>query len=321
MKATAKSYSNIAFIKYWGNRDDTLRLPANGSISMNLEGLETVTTVAFDEMLEQDELVLNSKRADAQATERVSKHLDYVRAMVDTKARAHVESSNNFPMGAGIASSASAFSALTVAACGALGVTVSEAEMSRLARLGSGSASRSIPTGFVEWYVGDSDEASFAESIAPPDHWDLVDLVAVVSKEHKAVGSTGGHAIAPTSPLQQARIDDTARRLDLCRSAILERNFEQFVEVVEQDTLIMHGVMMTSTPSLMYWSPGTIRVMEEIRALRSDGVDVCFTIDAGANVHMMTYGSHVKAVREAVSALESVQSILEGRPGGAAHLV
>jgi diphosphomevalonate decarboxylase len=210
--ATAQSHPNIAFIKYWGNRDSTLRLPVNGSISMNLNGLTTRTTVSFQPSLPFDELIINGHEVTGAGLDRVSYILALLRGMANIPDRAEVMTENNFPAGAGIASSASAFAALALAGSKAAGLNLSERELSRLARRGSGSASRSIPGGFVEWQAGTSDEDSFAFSIAPVDHWNLVDLVAVVSASHKKTGSTEGHAVAPTSPLQAARVADTPRR-------------------------------------------------------------------------------------------------------------
>ncbi|GAB4478402.1 MAG: diphosphomevalonate decarboxylase [Anaerolineae bacterium] len=321
MVAAARSFSNIAFIKYWGNRDNALRLPANGSISMNLAGIETVTTVQFDPTLRADTLLLNGKPADSPALERVTRHLDHLRRLAGVETRAAVESHNNFPTGAGIASSASAFSALTLAAAHALGLDLSERDLSILARLGSGSASRSIPGGFVEWYVGTDHATSFAESIAPAEHWDLVDLIAIVSTEHKAVGSTGGHVVAPTSPLQAARVADTDRRLGLCRRAILARDFEALTGVIEQDALLMHAVMMTSVPSLVYWQPATLRVIEAVRAWRAEGLAAAFTIDAGPNVHVITLSAHRAQVEAVLRALDGVQDVRTATPGGPAHLI
>ena len=164
--ATAQSHPNIAFIKYWGNRDNTLRLPMNGSISMNLDGLYTRTTVSFQPSLPFDELIINGYEVTGAGLERVSFILDIVRGMANITERAEVITENNFPSGAGIASSASAFAALALAGSKAAGLNLSERELSRLARRGSGSASRSIPSGFVEWQAGTSDEDSFAFSIA-----------------------------------------------------------------------------------------------------------------------------------------------------------
>ena len=164
---TAIAHPNIAFIKYWGNRDEALRLPANGSISMNLAGLQTRTTVHVDVNLPTDKLTLNDQSLDGPPLERVTTFLDVIRSMANVDGYAHVSSENNFPMGAGIASSASAFAALSLAASAAYGLVLDEAALSRLARRGSGSACRSVPGGFVEWLAGDGDESSHARSIAP----------------------------------------------------------------------------------------------------------------------------------------------------------
>src|SRR5215216_7122126 len=219
--ATAQAAPNIAFIKYWGNHDNTLRLPSNSSISMNLDGLYTRTTVSFQPSLPYDELIINGHEVAGGGRERVSYVLDLIREMVKLRESAEVMTENNFPVGAGIASSAAAFAALALAGSKAAGLNLSEPELSRLARRGSGSASRSIPSGFVEWQAGTSNEDSFAFSIAEPNHWNLVDCVALVSAAHKKTGSTEGHTIAGTSPLQAARVADTPRRLDICRKAIL----------------------------------------------------------------------------------------------------
>ena len=256
--ATAQANPNIAFIKYWGNRDNTLRLPMNGSISMNLDGLYTRTTVSFQPSLPFDELIINGHEVTGAGLERVSYILDIVRGMANIHERAEIISENNFPSGAGIASSASAFAALALAGSKAAGLDLSEQELSRLARRGSGSASRSIPSGFVEWQAGTSDEDSFAFSIASPDHWNLADCIAIVSTSHKKTGSTEGHYIASTSPLQTARIADAPRRLDLCRNAILNRDFDAFASIVELDSDMLHAVMMTSTPALHYWKPASL---------------------------------------------------------------
>ncbi len=204
--AAAISYPNIAFIKYWGNRDPILRIPANGSISMNLQGLTTRTQVTFAPDLPADQLTLNDQTTSGIALQRVSQFLDHVRKLSGKQWFAQVESENNFPTGAGIASSASAFAALSLAASRAAGLTLSETGLSRLARRGSGSACRSVPGGFVEWQAGDTDQDSYAYSLAPAEHWKLADCVAIVSQQHKETGSFQGHALADTSPLQTARL-------------------------------------------------------------------------------------------------------------------
>lgn len=320
MEHTAIASPNIAFIKYWGNRDDALRLPANGSISMNLDGLFTRTRVAFDSTLPQDQLTLHGQPQAGPTLERVSRFLERVRELAGLSWFARVESENNFPTGAGIASSASAFAALALAASRAAGLELSEAALSRLARRGSGSACRSIPGGFVEWQAGEDDESSYAFSIAPPEGWNLVDCIAILSQEHKATGSTAGHALARTSPLQAARVQDAPRRLDLCRRAILERDFDAFAAIVELDSNLMHAVMQTSAPPLLYWQPATLAVMQTVVEWRQAGLPACYTLDAGPNVHVLCPAEAASQVEAGLRLIPGVQAVLIAKPGGPARL-
>ena len=319
--STAQANPNIAFIKYWGNRDNTLRIPANGSISMNLDGLSTRTTVSFQQSLQTDTLSINGYNTTGPGLDRVSYIIDIIRGIANIHDRAEVTTENNFPSGAGIASSASAFAALALAGSKAAGLELSEPELSRLARCGSGSASRSIPSGFVEWQAGTTDEDSYSFSIAEPDHWKLADCVAIVSSSHKKTGSTEGHTIAPTSPLQNARVADAPRRLDICRNAILNRDFDAFASIVELDSDIMHSVMMTSTPALHYWQPTSLRVMSAVRQWRSDGLPVCYTVDAGPNVHVICPESDARNVDKKLREIEGVTDVLVARAGGAAKFI
>jgi len=319
--ATALAHPNIALIKYWGNRNQALRLPSTGSISMSLDGLFTRTTVTFSAALKADSLHIGDEQVTDHELERVSVFLNLVRKLAGINDRAEVVSENNFPSGTGIASSASAFAALALAASHATGITLTERELSRLARCGSGSASRSVPGGFVEWYIGKNDSDSYAESIAPPGHWDLVDCVAVVSQEHKQTGSVDGHPLATTSPLQAARVADAPRRLDLCRRAILERDFEALTAIVELDSDIMHAVMMTSNPALFYWQPASVTIMEAVRAWRKNGIPVCYTVDAGPNVHLICPREQAKGVESSVRKLPGVLDVLVAGVGGPARII
>lgn len=318
---TALAHPNIAFIKYWGNRDNALRLPSNGSISINLDGLFTRTTVSFQPSLPFDELIINGHAVMGKGLERISYILDLVRVMAGIEIKAEVMSENNFPAGAGIASSAAAFAALALASSHAAGLTLSEAQLSRLARRGSGSASRSIPSGFAEWKMGTGDDDSVAISIAPPEHWNLVDCIAIVSASHKKTGSTEGHAIAGTSPLQNARVTDTPRRLELCRNAILKKDFDAFANIIEHDSDMMHAVMMTSNPPLMYWQAGTVGIFHAVREWRASGSPVAYTVDAGANVHVICLGEHAKETEKRLRELPGVSDVLVAGVGGAARII
>lgn len=319
--ATAQACANIAFIKYWGNRDNSLRLPMNGSISMNLDGLYTRTTVSFQPSLPFDELIINGHEIRGAGLERISYILNIIRGMANVRERAEVISENNFPSGAGIASSAAAFAALALAGSEAAGLNLSEPELARLARRGSGSASRSIPGGFVEWQAGTRDEDSFAFSIAEPSHWNLMDCVAIVSASHKKTGSTEGHGIAATSPLQAARVADAPRRLEICRTAILNRDFNAFASIVELDSDIMHAVMMTCTPALHYWKPASLEVMNCVRQWRMEGIPVCYTVDAGPNVHVICLEPEAPVIDKRLREIAGVENVLVARAGGPAKII
>jgi diphosphomevalonate decarboxylase len=320
LTAAAQACANIAFIKYWGNRDARLRLPANGSISMNLDGLQARTRVTYDSALVADVLTLNGQVQFGTPLQRVSALLERVRSLAGMRLFGHVESENNFPTGVGIASSAAAFAALSFASSAAAGLQLSQKELSRLARTGSGSACRSIPAGYVEWRAGEDDEDSYAFSIAPPDHWNIIDCIAVISTEHKPIGSSEGHALADTSPLQPLRVADAPRRLNLCRRAILERDFEALTEVVEMDCHMMHAVMMTSSPPLLYWEPATLAVMHSLLAWRKEGLPSCYTIDAGANVHVLCLEPHAEQVSDLLKNIPEVKHVLVARAGDATQI-
>ena len=320
LHATALAHPNIAFIKYWGLEDEPRRIPANGSLSMNLGGLLTQTTVTFDPHLTQDVLILNGETVAGPAWMRVQQFMDRIRRMADVSLKARITSENNFPMGAGLASSASGFAALALAGTAALGLELSEQQLSSLARFGSGSACRSVPGGFVEWVVDPLNGESFAQSIAPADHWDLVDCIAILSETHKPVGSEVGMRSAGTSPLQEARVRDADRRLEVCREAILRRDFTALAEITELDSNLMHAVMMTSTPPLYYWQPASLAIMRAVKAWQREGIDVTFTLDAGPNVHVITTSSFNDEIIRRLRQFPDVIDVLSAVPGEAARV-
>ncbi|MCH8337436.1 MAG: diphosphomevalonate decarboxylase [Chloroflexi bacterium] len=322
MQSEAVSHPNIALIKYWGNRDNELRIPANGSISLTLAGLENRMTVQFDAKFETDTLMINGKSAAPYMLERASRHLDLMRRQAGIDAGARVESVTNIPLGAGIASSAAAYAALTLAAASALGLELDQRALSRIARRGSASAARSIYGGFVELVAGDADHSSFAKQIVPADHWQIIDLIVLVDEDIKHTGSTSGHALAASSPLQQSRIVDAPRRLKVCLKAILNRDFESLAQIVERDSDMMHAIMMTSEPPLHFWNGDTLQIMAAVRDLRAQGVSVCYTVDAGPNVHCLCLpGSEADALQALTDAGKRPWRVLRGHPGPAARVV
>ncbi len=322
LKATATAGSNIAFIKYWGVADEAINLPLSNSISMTLADASTTTTVEWlpDPSAADDSITLDGLLLGEAAAERLVRHLDRLRALAGLPLRAKVVTVNNFPMASGIASSASGFAALTVAGCAALGLELDATRLSAIARRGSGSASRSLFGGFVEWERGSDDATSCAHQLAPADHWALHDVVAIVSARAKAVSSERGHSFAITSPLNDGRIASLSCALSEVRDAIAARDIRLLGPIIERDALAMHGVMMTGTPSLIYWQPETLELIHAVRHWRAQGLPVYFTIDAGPNVHLICEAEHASEVAARALALPGVMRILASAPGPAPSL-
>jgi diphosphomevalonate decarboxylase len=320
-KATAVACANIAFIKYWGKRDAELNLPANSSLSMNLDRLTTVTTVEFSPDYDDDVVILDGREERGESRRRIVTHLDRVRAMAGLRARARVISRNSFPVGAGLASSASGFAALSLAASRAAGLELSQRELSILARFGSGSACRSVPGGFSEWTAGTSSEESFARQIVPPEHWDLRDVIAIVSRAHKRVGSTDGHARAPTSHLYQARLASVSNRLGQAKAALQEKDLATLGRIMEEDAVSMHAVMMTSHPPIYYWLPSSVQLIHEVQHWRAEGLEVYFTFDAGPNVHLICQATDQAEVERQLENMEEVLEVIVSGPGSGARVI
>jgi diphosphomevalonate decarboxylase len=320
MKATAVVPSNISFIKYWGRKDEALRLPENGSISMNLSNLLTTTTVEFNPDFKVDLVTINSEKEENEGS-RVIKHLDRIRRLAKINYKAKVVSKNNFPTGTGLSSSASGFAALTLAASKAAGLSLSEKELSILARQGSGSACRSIPDGFVEWLDGDTSETSYAVSIFPPDYWDIVDVVAIVSKNKKEVSTTEGQQFARSSPFFPVRLSKIKEKIKLIKKYIQEKNFPLFGELIEQEALELHAIMLTSIPSLIYWLPATVSVMHAVQKWRNDGLEVYFTVNTGQNIHLICQKKDAELVSKRASKVPEVRKIVINYPSVGARIV
>jgi len=321
MIKTAKAPANIAFIKYWGKKDEKLRLPMNNSISMNLSEVYTTTSVEFSKNLKSDTLKIDGKFPEDKEKERVVKHLNLIRSLAKTDLKARVESRNNFPKGTGLASSASGFAALTLAASGAAGLNLSEKELSIIARLGSGSACRSLPDGFAEWKAGDSSETSYAYSLYPPNYWDICDVIAIVGEASKKVSSTEGHVLAESSPFFRARISGMPKKVNEIKKALQEKDFTRFGEILEEEAVNMHAVMMTSKPALYYWLPETLITIISIIKWRDEGLESYFTIDAGPNVHVICQAKYAPRIKRRLVKLNGVKRVVINKPSTGARLI
>ncbi|MDA3934405.1 MAG: diphosphomevalonate decarboxylase [Gammaproteobacteria bacterium] len=333
-QAQAMAHANIALIKYWGKRNlhtPQLNLPAVGSLSITLDALTTTTSVCFSEHLQADQVRVNERDLQARELQRISASLDLIRALAAAQHRtdisncfAQVESHNNFPTAAGLASSASAFAALVKAATAAAGVQLDDAALSRLARMGSGSAARSIFGGFVLLPRGQRDdgEDAVARPLQSVAHWPLRVVIAITDSGYKSVSSTDGmHQTMQTSAYFRSWVEAQNADLQQAEAAIEQRDFAQLAEVSEYSCLKMHATALAARPGVMYWNPASIACMHAIRELRAQGHAVFFTNDAGPQIKAVCLPEAETVVSASLAAIPGVQQLLCSGLGGAARVL
>ena len=324
MSGVAQAQPNIALIKYWGKRDAALNLPAMGSLSVTLDSLWTRTRVDFDVSLQRDELHLNDAPFPA-GLARVSSFLDSLRALAGVSTRARVDTRNNFPTAAGLASSASGFAALAMAASDALDLRLDRRVLSSLARRGSGSAARSLYGGYV---LLTTDSSGFgpdacARELLAAEEWPLEVVIAVTSRSAKTIGSREGMEISRrSSPFYASWLANADADLAIAQAAVLAHDFAALAAVSEYSCLKMHSVMLSSRPCLIYWNAATLECMHGIRALRErDGLHVFFTIDAGPQVKAVCVPEDAERVAAALGEIPGVAAVLRSRLGHGAKLL
>ena len=329
---TAVAGTNIALVKYWGKRGGPLNLPAAGSLSLTLRELDTRTTVRFGGAPEspraggsRDRITLNGRDADDKTRRRVGAFLDLVRARAALDEPAEVVTENSVPTAAGLASSASGFAALALAASRAAGLVLPAEELSALARQGSGSAARSIFGGFVEMRPGTREDGTDAHAVPIlqlDDAWPLRMVVAVTSEGEKAIGSTEAmQRTAATSPYYRGWIDSVEGDLRDARAAIAERDLRRLGAVAERSALRMHACALAADPPILYWSAATMAAMLTVRDLRARGIDAFFTIDAGPHVKVLCEAAQAAVVAGALEATPGVRRTIVASPGPGAHVV
>ena len=273
MKSSAIAHSNIALIKYWGNWNKVspeLNIPLNDSVSMTKYGfsenihLQTHTTIELSEDIKENRAILNDQLLKGRDMERILKIINPLKELKKIDYNFKMISFNDFPTQAGLASSAAGFAALTIAAAKALNLDLSKEELSTFARLGSGSAARSIHGGFVYWHRGTSHETSYAEKICTPDDFDINAIIAIIDEGRKDVTSDLGHELADTSIFNKIRVKKSHEQANEIKAAILDDDFNKVGTIAEKNCMFMHSVMMTSEPALFYWSPLTLRVIKKV---------------------------------------------------------
>lgn len=315
-RATARAHPNIALVKYWGKRDEAQMLPAAGSMSMTLDAFATTTTVEVDEALTEDAFSLGGAEQTGVALDRTTRFLDVVRSLAGDGRRARVRSHNEAPTAAGLASSASGFAALALAAAAAYGLDLDERALSRLARRGSGSATRSVIPGYAVWHAGTDDASSYAEGIEAPD---LRLVIVTVDGSPKSVSSRRAMRLtAATSPFYEAWVSSTEQSLTEMVRACADGDIPRIGALTESHALRMHAVIATSTPPVRYLAPRSIEVFDAAVRLREAGVTAWATADAGPNVCVLTTPAEAEAVAAAVAEHGEVRIV---GPGPGAHLL
>lgn len=316
-QAKYQAHTNIALIKYWGKRHQELILPMTPSLSLTLEAFYTQTQVEFSPDFDEDSFELNNEAQSPQACEKVSNYLDLFRQLADTDLKAKVKSHNFVPTAAGLASSASAFAALACACNAALKLNLDQRQLSIMARRGSGSASRSLYGGFVEWIKGQGNDSdsSYAQAFDPAS-WDIAMIAIVVNAQAKKFPSRQAmqHTIE-TSPFYALWPQEVAKDLTAIKIAIKDQNIKALGQIAEHNAMKMHATMLAAQPSFTYFQAESIQAMNLVKDLRQEGYDVYYTMDAGPNVKLICPYSQSQAITQRLSAhFESGQMIIS-RPG------
>jgi len=307
---TAIAHPNIALVKYWGKQNKILNYPASPSLSITLDNLITKTKVSAST---ETRLLLNGKKNEDL---KVAKFLNLFREKFELPP-VSVETNNNFPTGAGLASSASGFAALVTVLNEHFELGLSPSELSEWARRGSASAARSIFGGFVtlqgpNWR---------ADQLAKEPHWDLEICIIVINEGPKKVSSTSGMKTSEeTSPFYLEWIKSADSDFEIAKKAIIERDFVKLSEVSEQNCLKMHSVMHTSQPAISYWAPGTVSAMELVRKIRNTGTPAFFTIDAGPQVKVIYPKQYRTTIQKSLGEQKNVR-LIWASIGPGAHLI
>ncbi len=323
MKATAIANVNIALVKYWGKRDEKLILPQNASLSMTCRGLFTKTTVEFSDNYKKDIIVINGQKLK-NSGKNISMHLAKIKKVAKKTTKAKIVSQSNFPVAAGLASSASGLAALTLATTTAIGLKLTKKELSILARQGSGSACRSIFGGFVQWRRGEKKDGSdsYAQQIVNENYWpELRMIVAIVSEEKKKTASRAGMAqTIKTCPYYKCWLQAAEKDLKIIKKGILKKDFNLVGRQAEHNCLKMHALMITTSPSIIYWTPLTVEILQNIFYWREQGLKCYFTMDAGPQVKIICLVKDVLKIKNNLKKIKGLKKIIISGPGQGARL-
>ncbi len=314
--ATAKAHTNIALVKYWGKKDQDLIIPQTDSLSLTLNEFYTTTTVNFDNYLTSDLVAIDQHILSKKEAQKVVHVLDIVRQLSGIKSFARVDSINHVPTAAGLASSASAFAALAGAASTAAGLNLSSRDLSRLARRGSGSATRSIYGGLVEWQKGTDDDSSFAQPVLENVDFPIEMLAVLVDTKKKKVSSRSGmQSSVETSPYYDAWRQVVANDMVAIKKAIKAKDIDQIGHIAEENALRMHALTFSADPGFTYFNGETLTIIKAVEDLRNQGVNCYYTMDAGPNVKVIYDRGNRSKIVEELSNIVGPERLVVSHPG------
>ncbi len=325
---TAEAHPNIAFVKYWGQRNSELYLPHNSSISMTINShLTTRTSVYISDSLKNDEVYLNREKANSGQLSRILRQVNYLRSKgeIPKDAKVRIASTNSFPTGAGIASSASGFAALAFALNEAFQLNYTQKELSILARIGSGSASRSVFGGFSQWNRGvkDNGEDSYAEQLKPESFWpELRDLIVIVESKQKKVSSAEGmQRTVQSVPNYLEKASEAEVRVRTVRDALLAKDFVNLATEIMTDSERMHKLIEHSSPKFSYLGNVSGEIIDTVREFNTEKTKAAYTFDAGPNAHIIILEKHIEKLKNILRGIPGVIQIVEAGVGGAPRIV
>lgn len=297
IKATAFAPSNIALGKYWGKRDEILNLPTTPSLSISLGNLGATTSISLKDNVEQsdqkDTVIVNKQliSEDSEFYQRLISFLDLFgrNHNPNYNTRYQIETETNIPIGAGVASSACGFAAAVRALDQLYAWHLEDKALSILARLGSGSACRSLWQGFVEWQAGIAEDGMDSYAGQLPVQWPelRIGLLLINPKAKKISSRAAMKQTRLTSPFYKVWPDKHQADMLLLKQAILEQDFDLLGTTTESNALAMHALMQTATPPIFYSESGSFAAQEKIWNLRQQGLKIYFTQDAGPNLKLL----------------------------------
>lgn len=328
MLKSAVSHPNKALVIYWGNENDMLRTPTRSSLSVTLQGinhpLDYIVSLRTIGASERDKIIIDGIEDKGEIRRHFIYHLNAMRRYTGFKEKLEVTTRTSFPVGSGLAGSAASASALAEAFAGLIGKTEDTRLKSIMARRGSGSASRSVFGGFVMWQKGNSDDSSYATQLFNENHWDLRNVIGMVSSTPKKIRSIEGMKLSKrTCPAEiySEFVSVANHHIEGISTAVLERDIGKLGALYEKENYLFRQVCLKTTPPLDYWTKVTDNILNKVANLRNDGVPAYAGTDAGPNVHVFTQPNYVERVIRTIQEAEGILDIIHCRVGKGSHLI